>query len=85
MHKVLGKAFYEVEYQGKKYPKVRYTLGLSDEVIRQRGFRDVQGPICDTVTLKNNQVNSKPKIGDTVVVSYDVYNGQKKPNGIFII
>ncbi len=85
MYKVIGKAFYKVNYQGKEYPKVRYTLQLSDEVIRQRGFTGVQGPICDTVILKHDDQNAKPKIGDTVVVSYNVYNGQKKANGIFII
>lgn len=85
MYKVVGKAFYEVEFEGKKYPKVRYTLALNDEVIRQRGFHEVQGPMCDTVTLRRDDLNSKPKIGDTVVVSYDVYKGQKKANGIFII
>lgn len=85
MFKVVGKAFFETNYNGVKTRRVRYTLQIPDDEYGQRHFESVQGSICETVSLKDNEVNRKPKIGDSVVVSYDVYNGRKFANGIFIV
>lgn len=83
MLKVIGKAFYSVDYKDQKYNKVRYTLQLQGDKLK--GFNQVEGPITDTVCLSVRDDTVKPKIGDNVLVSYDVYNGVKKANGIFII
>lgn len=85
MFKVVGKAFFETNYNGVKTRRVRYTLQIPEEEYPQRHFEAAQGSICETVSLKDNEVNRKPKIGDSVVVSYDVYNGRKFANGIFIV
>lgn len=85
MLKVIGKAYFEVDYDGKKTRKVRYTLQLSEDELKRRNYESVQGPICETVVVRHDEVNAKPKLGDSVVVSYDVYNGRKFANGIFII
>lgn len=83
MYKVIGKARYSVEYKGQKYNKIRYSLQLEGDKLK--GFEQIEGPMVETVCLSAREDTLKPKIGDRVIVSYDVYNGVKKPNGIFII
>ena len=85
MYKVVGKAYYQVEYDGQVYPKVRYTLELEQEDLDRKKLTGVTGTITDTVCLSHRTDTDKPQLGDKVVVSYGFYNGQKKPNGIFVI
>lgn len=69
MYKVVGKAHYQVEYEGKKYPKIRFTLQLLD--VGRFGHFD--GILCDTVCIKDNDLNDSVNVGDTVQVSYNKY------------
>lgn len=83
MFEVIGKGTYQVKFNDKVYDKVRYTLKLKGDKVK--GFSAIEGVMCETVCLPQREDTLKPKLGDSVVVSYDVYNGVKKPNGIFII
>lgn len=83
MFEIIGKAFYTVNYNGNSYNKVRYTLKLLGDKVKH--YTDVEGVLTETVCLSVREDTIRPNIGDHVVVSYDVYNGVKKANGIFII
>lgn len=69
MYQVVGKAHYQVEYEGKIYAKIRYTL----QVTELDRFSSVDGVICDTVCIKNTPINDRVNVGDTVQVSYNKY------------
>lgn len=79
--KVVGKAFYETTYEGKVYKKVVYSL---DSVDKSK-YKNFEGIVASVVVLPANDHNVIPRMGDTVAVSYDVYNGQRKATAIFVV
>ncbi len=79
MLKVIGKAHYSVTYEGQVYNKVRYTLE-SDTL--PKGYKDLDGVLCETVCVKDTDFNNKPQLGDHVQVSYNRYG---KPDVIIVI
>lgn len=79
MFKIIGKAHYTVTYDGKTYPKIRYTLEMKSY---PKSYNKVEGCITETVCIKYSESNNIPKIGDTVQVSYNKYG---RPETLFII
>ncbi len=79
MFKVIGKAHYSVNYEGKTYDKIRYTLELTD---LPKSIKDREGVIADTVCVKQNDFNDLPQIGDSVNVSYNRFG---KPDVIIVV
>lgn len=79
MLKIIGKAHYSVTYEGKVYPKIRYTLEVDSF---PSSYKDIDGVITDTVCVKDSEFNNKPNVGDVVQVCYNKYG---KPDALIII
>ena len=69
MLEIIGKASYEVEYQGKKYNKIAFCLQKTDTDF----YGHVDGILADLVKLKDNAVNQSFFVGDVVEVVFDKY------------
>lgn len=85
MLKVIGKAYYQVEYNDKIYRKIRYTLELDQDELDRKKLTVTGGVMTQTVELPHRDDTDRPDLGDLVVVSYGVYAGKAKANGIFVI
>lgn len=69
MYKVIGKARFTVNYQGKQYAKVRYTL----EREWPKSCNQFKGICAETITLRYTEANDIPAVGDQVDVYYNKF------------
>lgn len=78
MFEVIGKGFYQVDYQGKKYSKVAYSLKRLDV----SNYVAVDGVIVDIVRIKSTERNDAFSVGDKVDISFNAYG---KPETLFLV
>lgn len=78
MFEIVGKGFYQVDYQGKMYSKVAYSLKRLDV----SNYVGVEGIIVDIVRLKSTERNDAFSVGDKVDISYNAYG---KPETLFLV